>query len=103
MGSVDGEVSRGGAGGQWICRGEWQSGGAAAAFNGGVAGGPRGSGDPGAGEGWSAGGAAAAGGELGDCEAAEGAGRRATGNEFGAAEGSGAGVQGGGELEGLLR
>ena len=66
MGSVDGEVSGGGTGCQWICRGEWQSRGAAAAFNGGVAGGPRGSGDPGAGESWGAGGAAVVRREFGD-------------------------------------
>jgi len=34
MGSVDSEVPGGGAGGEWTCCGEWQSGGAAAAFDG---------------------------------------------------------------------
>ena len=78
---------------QRSCGGERKSGGAAAAFDGGVAGGPRGCGDSGAGEGGRAGGAVAERGECRDCEAAEGAGRGGTaGVEPGAAEGFGAGV-----------
>src|ERR1700722_11481125 len=91
MGSVDGKVAGGGSGGGWACWRERQSGGAAAAPDGGAAGGPRGRGDPGAGEDWGAGGAVVVGGEFGGREAAEGSGRRAAGVVDCAAEGAGAG------------